>query len=85
MFILGQDGGNLINIDNISHLFITNHNSIMAKPVEGLAIKIGEYGSRMEADRIIQDIIGNTTKPSEYYRMPQKKLIATGCPFDEPV
>ena len=85
MFILGQDGNNLVNIDNISHLFINNHNVIMAKPVEGLAIKMGEYGSRSEADFIIQDIIGNTTRPGEYYKMPQKRPVNTGCPFDEPV
>ena len=56
MLIRTQNGYGLVNIDNILHLYATEHGTIMARTVGDTDAMLGDYETREEAAAVIDMI-----------------------------
>jgi len=56
MLIRTQNGYGLVNLDNVLHLYATEHGSIMARTVGDTDAMLGDYATRDEAAAVIEMI-----------------------------
>lgn len=62
MFIVSKDRDVLINVDNVTNIYIENRSRIMARAIDSEEILLGVYAN--QADEVFAEVLGNIFIPN---------------------